>query len=56
MAGNRNAMAELRALLTARRPLYQLAHLRIDTSKASAPAAARAITATLTRLPPTAPA
>ena len=56
MAGNRDAMAELRALLTARRPLYQLAHLKVDTSKASAQAAVRAITATLTRLPSTVPA
>jgi hypothetical protein len=56
MAGNPDAMAELRALLTARRPLYQLAHLKIDTSRVSVPAAVRAITAALKHLTPTAPA
>ncbi|HZM69574.1 MAG TPA: shikimate kinase [Candidatus Cryosericum sp.] len=56
MAGNPDAMVELRALLTARRPLYQLARLRIDTSRVSAPAAVRAITSAIERLTSTAPA
>jgi XRE family aerobic/anaerobic benzoate catabolism transcriptional regulator len=43
MAGNPDAMAELRAMLTVRRPLYELASLRVDTSRVSAAAAARAI-------------
>ncbi len=32
MAGNPDAMAELEALLAARRPLYAMADLTIDTS------------------------
>ena len=43
MAGNPDAMAELRAMLMVRRPLYELASLRVDTSRVSAAAAVRAI-------------
>ena len=40
MGDNPDAMAELRALLAARRPLYEMADLHIDTSKFSATQAA----------------
>ena len=53
MAGNPDAMTELRAMLTARRPLYGLADLKIDTSKVSVAGAVRAITSSLRRRPDT---
>jgi XRE family aerobic/anaerobic benzoate catabolism transcriptional regulator len=43
MAGNPHAMAELRALLAARKPLYQQANLTVDTSSRSIEGAAQAI-------------
>jgi XRE family aerobic/anaerobic benzoate catabolism transcriptional regulator len=45
MADNPDAMAELRAILTARRPLYAQAEVTIDTSKMKPNEAARAIAA-----------
>ncbi|HET6277607.1 MAG TPA: shikimate kinase [Candidatus Polarisedimenticolia bacterium] len=48
MADNPHAMAELRALLSSRRDLYELADLRIDTSAVDVPTAVRGI---LARLP-----
>ena len=47
MADNPHAMAELRALLSSRRDLYELADLRIDTSAVDVPTAVRAILAWL---------
>jgi XRE family aerobic/anaerobic benzoate catabolism transcriptional regulator len=43
MAGNPHAMAELRALLTARKTLYEQADLAVDTSVLGVEAAAEAI-------------
>jgi XRE family aerobic/anaerobic benzoate catabolism transcriptional regulator len=45
MAGNPDAMAELRALLVARRPLYEMANLSVDTSRVSVSVAVRSISA-----------
>jgi XRE family transcriptional regulator, aerobic/anaerobic benzoate catabolism transcriptional regulator len=47
MAGNPHAMAELRALLDARRPLYAQAGLTVDTSSLSVREAVETITRTL---------
>jgi len=47
MAGNPDAMAELRALLAARRPLYALADLTVDTSAVAIPKAIAAIAAAI---------
>jgi XRE family aerobic/anaerobic benzoate catabolism transcriptional regulator len=49
MAGSPDAMAELEALLAARRPLYAMADLTIDTSKVPVAEAVRRITAALKR-------
>ena len=43
MAGNPHAMAELRALLSSRQPLYQQANLTVDTSSRSVDEAAQTI-------------
>ena len=47
MAGSPDAMAELEALLAARRPLYAMADLTIDTSKVPVTEAVRRIAAAL---------
>ena len=49
MRGSPDAMQELRALLAARRPLYALADLTLDTSRLAAGEAAMAIARRLTR-------
>lgn len=51
MAGQPDAMAELRAMLAAREPLYEEAHLVVNTSGETPEAVADAIEAGLARLP-----
>lgn len=47
MADNPDAMAELRAMLAAREPLYRQSHLAVDTSERSAEEVAKAIASRL---------